>query len=157
MEHARPQATITEYFAKLEDPRRHNRRHKLLDILVIAICGAICGADGWEGIELFGETKEEWLQGFLELPHGVPSDDTFRRVFAALDAEHFQNCFMDWIEAVEELTAGQVIAGDGKTLRRSHDRSEGKKALQMVSLWASRNGVVLGQMKVDNNLVLLLF
>ena len=150
MEHGRPQATITEYFSELEDPRRHNRRHKLLDILVIAICGAICGADGWEEIELFAETKEEWLRGFLELPHGVPSDDTFRRVFAALDAEHFQYCFMDWIEAVEELTSGQVVAGDGKTLRRSHDRSEGKKALQMVSLWASRNGVVLGQMKVDD-------
>jgi predicted transposase YbfD/YdcC len=118
--------------------------------LVIAICGAICGADGWEDIEFYAETKEEWLRGFLELPHGVPSDDTFRRVFAALDGEHFQNCFMDWIEAVEELTAGQVIAGDGKTLRRSHDRSEGKKALQMVSLWASRNGVVLGQMKVND-------
>jgi predicted transposase YbfD/YdcC len=151
MEQERSQATITEYFRQLEDPRRYNRRHKLLDILVIAICGAICGADGWEGLELFGETKEEWLRGFLELPHGVPSDDTYRRVFAALDAEQFENCFMDWIEAVEEVTAGQVIAGDGKTLRRSHDRSEDKKALQIVSLWASENGVVLGQMKVDDD------
>jgi predicted transposase YbfD/YdcC len=150
MEEAKPQATITEYFAELEDPRRYNRRHKLLDILVIAICGAICGADGWEGLELFGETKEEWLRKFLELPHGPPSDDTYRRVFAALDAEQFENCFMDWIEAVEGLTAGQVIAGDGKTLRRSHDRCEGKKALQIVSLWASENGVVLGQTKVDD-------
>jgi predicted transposase YbfD/YdcC len=150
MEEAGPQATITEYFAELEDPRRYNRRHKLLDILVIAICGTICGADGWEGIELFGESKEEWLRRFLELPHGIPSDDTYRRVFAALDAEQFENCFMDWIEAVEGLTAGQVIAGDGKTLRRSHDRSEDKKALQMVSLWASENGVVLGQRKVDD-------
>jgi predicted transposase YbfD/YdcC len=118
-------------------------------MVVIAICAAICGAEGWEDIELFGETKEEWLRGFLELAHGPPSDDTYRRVFAALDAEEFQICFMDWIEAVEELTQGQVIAVDGKTLRRSHDRSQGKKALQMVSAWASANGLVLGQRKVD--------
>jgi len=149
MEEQRPQATITAYFSVLEDPRRYNRRHKLLDIVVIAICAAICGAEGWEDIELFGETKEEWLRGFLELHHGAPSDDTYRRVFAALDATEFQSCFMDWIEAVEELTQGQVIAVDGKTLRRSHDRSKGKKALQMVSAWASANGLVLGQRKVD--------
>ena len=149
MKEQRSQAAITAYFSVLEDPRRYNRRHKLLDIVVIAICAAICGAEGWEDIELFGETKEEWLSGFLELPHGPPSDDTYRRVFAALDAEEFQICFMDWIEAVEELTQGQVIAVDGKTLRRSHDRSQGKKALQMVSAWASANGLVLGQRKVD--------
>jgi predicted transposase YbfD/YdcC len=149
MKEQRSQAAITAYFSVLEDPRRYNRRHKLLDIVVIAICAAICGAEGWEDIELFGETKEEWLRGFLELPHGPPSDDTYRRVFAALDAEEFQICFMDWIEAVEELTRGQVIAVDGKTLRRSHDRSQGKKALQMVSAWASANGLVLGQRKVD--------
>ena len=149
MEEQRPQAAITAHFSVLEDPRRYNRRHKLLDIVVIAICAAICGAEGWEDIELFGETKEEWLREFLELPHGAPSDDTYRRVFAALDAEEFQICFMDWIEAVEELTQGQVIAVDGKTLRRSHDRSQGKKALQMVSAWAAENAVVLGQRKVD--------
>jgi predicted transposase YbfD/YdcC len=150
MKEQRPQTAITAYFSVLEDPRRYNRRHKLLDIVVIAICAAICGAEGWEDIELFGETKEEWLRGFLELPHGAPSDDTYRRVFAALDATEFQSCFMDWIEAVEELTKGQVIAVDGKTLRRSHDRSKGKKALQMVSAWASANGLVLGQRKVDD-------
>jgi predicted transposase YbfD/YdcC len=149
MEEQRPQAAIAAYFSVLEDPRRYNRRHKLLDVVVIAICAAICGAEGWEDIELFGETKEEWLRGFLELPHGAPSDDTYRRVFAALDATDFQSCFMDWIEALEDLTQGQVIAVDGKTLRRSHDRSKGKKALQMVSAWASANGLVLGQRKVD--------
>lgn len=149
MEQKRPVITIIEYFSELEDPRRHNKRHKLLDIVVIAICGVICGAEGWEDIELFGKTKEAWLREFLELPHGVPSDDTYRRVFAALDVEQFQNCFMDWIEAVEELTEGQVVALDGKTLRRSHDRARGKKALQMVSAWASANGLVLGQRKVD--------
>ncbi len=95
MEEQRPQAAITAYFSMLEDPRRYNRRHKLLDIVVIAICSADSGADGWEDIELFGETKEEWLRGFLELPHGPPSDDTYRRVFAALDASEFQSRFMD--------------------------------------------------------------
>jgi len=94
----------------------------LLDILVIAICAVICGADSWEDIELFGRAKEEWLRGFLELPHGILSHDTFRRVFAVLDTEQVQCCFMEWIQAVDKLTEGQVIAGDGKTLRRSHDR-----------------------------------
>jgi predicted transposase YbfD/YdcC len=144
------QAPITEYFSGVEDPRWHNRRHKLLDILVIAICAVICGAESWEDIELFGKAKEAWLRGFLELPHGIPSHDTFRRVFAVLDTGQFQCCFMEWIQAVDKLTQGQIIAGDGKTLRRSHDRSEGKKALQMVSAWASANGVVLGQMKVED-------
>lgn len=149
MEQGEGEVTIQEHFSGLKDPRRYNRRHKLLDIVVIAICGTVCGADGWEEIELFGEAKEEWLRGFLELPHGIPSDDTYRRVFATLDVEEFQICFMDWIESVEKLTEGQVIAVDGKTLRRSHDRSQGQKALQMVSAWASANGVVLGQRKVD--------
>ena len=142
------QAPITEYFSGVEDPRWHNRRHKLLDILIIAICAVICGADSWEDIELCGKAKEAWLRGVLELPRGIPSHDTFRRVFAVLDTGKFQCCFMEWIQAVDRLTEGQIVAGDGKTLRRSHDRSEGKKALQMVSLGASANGVVLGQMKV---------
>ena len=150
MEQEKRQGLIAKYFSEVEDPRWHNRRHKLLDILVIAICAVICGADSWEDIELFGKAKEEWLRGFLELPHGIPSHDTFRRVFAVLDTEQFQSCFVEWIQAVDKLTQGQIVAGDGKTLRRSHDRSEGKKALQMVSAWASANGVVLGQMKVDD-------
>jgi len=150
MEAERPQARITEYFGELEDPRRYNRRHKLLDVLVIAICAAIGGADSWEDIELFGETKEEWLRGFLELAHGIPSRHTFRRVFAVLDAEQFQSCFVQWIQAVDRMTEGRIIAADGKALRRSHDRSLGKKALYMVSAWASDNGLVLGQRKVDD-------
>jgi predicted transposase YbfD/YdcC len=150
MEQERPAGLIVEHFAELVDSRRYNRRHKLLDIVVIAICAVICGADSWEDIELFGKSKEGWLRGLLELPHGIPAHDTYRRVFAVLDTEQFQNCFMEWIRAVDTLTAGQVIAADGKILRRSHDRSEGKKALQMVSAWASANGVVLGQRKVDS-------
>jgi predicted transposase YbfD/YdcC len=149
MEQEQGQAPIAEYFSELEDPRRHNRRHKLVDIVVIAICAVVCGADSWEDIELFGHSKEEWLKGFLELPHGIPSHDTFRRVFGVLYTEQFQLQFLEWIQAVDNLTKGQVVAVDGKTLRRSHDRSEGKKPLQIVSAWASTNGVVLGQRKVD--------
>jgi predicted transposase YbfD/YdcC len=144
-----PQASITEHFAELDDPRRFNKRHKLLDILVISICAAIAGADGWEHVELFAETNEEWLRGFLELPHGIPTRHTFSRVFAALDPEQFQDCFVQWIQAVDKLSKGQIIAADGKALRRSHDRRLGKKALYMVSAWASGSGLVLGQTKVD--------
>lgn len=145
-----PIRAIADHFSGLEDPRRCNRRHLLLDIIVIAICGVICGADTWKDIQLFGEAKEQWLKGFLELPHGIPSHDTFGRVFARLDPEELQQCFREWIEAVEERTQGGVVALDGKQLRRSHDKREGKKAIYMVSAWASRNNLVLGQRKVDD-------
>ncbi len=145
-----PTAPITAHFSELEDPRDNNKRHKLLDIVVMAICAAICGADSWEDVELFGEAKQKWFEGFLELPHGIPSHDTFGRVFAVLDAEQFQSGFVEWIQAVEHLTAGQIVAVDGKTLRRSHDRANGKGAIHMVSAWASANGLVLGQQKVDD-------
>jgi predicted transposase YbfD/YdcC len=120
-----------------------------MDILVIAICAAICGADSWTEVELFGEAKYQWFKGFLELPHGIPSHDTFGRVFALLNPEQFQRCFREWIAAVEEQTQGEVVALDGKQLRRSHDRAKGKKAIYMVSAWAAGNGLVLGQRKVD--------
>jgi len=149
MESEKTQASIAEHFAELDDPRRFNRRHKLLDILVIAICATIAGADSWEHVELFAETNEDWLRGFLELPHGPPTRFTFSRVFAALDAEQFQDCFVQWVQAIDRVTEGQIIAADGKALRRSHDRSLGKKALYMVSAWASGTGLVLGQTKVD--------
>lgn len=141
--------TIITHFAGLTDPRRYNRRHKLLDIVVIAICAVICGADDWPGVEEYGLSKQVWLASFLELPHGIPSQYTFRRVFAALDAEQFQACFLEWIKAVYELTGGQVVAIDGKQLRRSHDRRLGKQAIHMVSAWAVANHLVLGQIKVD--------
>ena len=152
MENSESTAPVVEHFSELEDPRRYNRRHYLRDILVIAICAAISGANGWNDVAQFGKLKVAWLKDTLglELPHGVPSPDTFRRVFAALDAEHFQACFVNWIQAVEKVTKGQVVAIDGKTLRRSHDRTLGKEALHMVSAWASGNGLVLGQLKVDD-------
>ena len=145
-----PIGPLVFYFSDLEDPRSDNRRHLLLDIVVIAICAAICGADTWTDVELFGQAKEQWFRTFLELPHGIPSHDTFGRVFALIDPEQFQARFRDWIAAVEERTAGEVLALDGKQLRRSHDKAEGKKAIYMVSAWASENSLVLGQQKVDD-------
>jgi predicted transposase YbfD/YdcC len=145
-----PRGTVTEHFGKLDDPRRYNRRHLLLDMVVIAICAVICGADDWEAVEAFGDAKYEWFKSFLELPHGIPSHHTFRRVFASLDADQFQTCFIDWIKAVYKITNGQIIAIDGKKLRRSHDKTIGKQAIHMVSAWAEENRLVLGQCKVDD-------
>ena len=145
----RPAPSITSYLGSLEDPRSdHTRRHKLIDIITIAICGVICGADSWVDLEIFGKSKEGWLKGFLELPNGIPSHDTFGRVFSLLDAQQFQHCFLEWVKAVSDVTRGQVIAIDGKTLRRSHDKSLGKSAIHIVSAWASENRLVLGQTKV---------
>ena len=115
---------------------------------MIAICAVICGADSWVEVETFGNAKLAWFRKFLALPHGIPSHDTFGEVFARLDAEQFQGSFLRWIQSICQLTAGQVIAIDGKTLRRSHDRFLGKRAIEMVSAWASANRLVLGQVKV---------
>jgi len=145
-----PIGPIVFYFSEVEDPRSDNKRHLLVDIIVIAICAAICGADTWTDVELFGQSKERWFRTFLELPHGIPSHDTFSRVFALIDAEQFQESFRNWIAAVEERTEGEIIALDGKQLRRSHDKAEEKKAIYMVSAWASENSMVLGQRKVDD-------
>lgn len=150
MDHT-PAATISEHFSNLDDPRESNRRHLLFDIVVIAICAAICGADSWVDVELFGKSKYQWLKQFLKLPHGIPSHDTFGRVFALLDAEQFQACFVEWVSAISDVFQGQVVAVDGKTLRRSHDKAIGKQAIQMVSAWAAENRLVLGQMKVDDH------
>lgn len=145
-----PATSIDKHFSNLEDPRiERTKRHKLLDILVIAICAVICGADNWVEVELFGNSKQAWFEKFLELPNGIPSHDTFWRVFARLDPEKFKECFVNWIMAVSEVTQGQVVAVDGKTLRRSHDKALGKGAISMVSAWASANRLVLGQVKVN--------
>jgi predicted transposase YbfD/YdcC len=120
------------------------------DILVIAICAVIAGADDWPAVEEFGKERQDWFERFLELPHGIPCYDTFKRVFAALDGEELQSCFITWIRAVYEVTQGQVVAIDGKMLRRSRDDANGKDAIHMVSAWASENNLVLGQVKVND-------
>jgi len=142
--------TIETCFQDLADPRVTGRcDHKLVEMIVIVVCGVICGADGWTGIETFGRAKESWLRQFLSLENGIPTHDTFGRVFASLNAEAFQAGFARWVEAVFRVTKGQVIAIDGKTLRRSHDQTLGKEAIHMVSAWASQTGIVLGQRKVS--------
>lgn len=142
--------SIGKHFGGLEDPRiDRTKRHLLIDIVVIAICGVICGAETWVDIENFGKAKYPWFKTFLELPNGIPSHDTFGRVFNRLDAEQFQRCFLDWMRAVSKIFKGQVVPIDGKTLRRSHDRTIGKDAIHMVSAWALENQLVLGQVKVD--------
>jgi predicted transposase YbfD/YdcC len=144
------QLTLMACFAEVEDPRDGPAQlHKLEDILTIAICGVICGANDWVNIELFGQAKEEWLKTFLELRNGIPSHDTFGRVFRALDPEQFEQGFLNWIVSIQQATEGEVIAIDGKKLRRSHDGLLGKDAIWMVDAWASENQITLGQLKVD--------
>ncbi len=143
-----PLSSLEAHFGKLPDPRGPNIEHLLFDIVVLAILGTICGADGWVEIEQFGQQKLTWLKQFLRLPNGIPSHDTFGRVFAQLDPEEFQACFRAWVQALHTLTQGQVIGLDGKQLRGSHDQRKGQRALYMVSAWAEANHLVLGQQKV---------
>ena len=145
-----PTASITDHFAILQDPRiDRTKLDQLLDIIVIAICAIICGADDWVEVELFGNAKLAWLKTFLDLPNGVPSHDTFGQVFARFNAEQFQQSFLAWIQAVSEVTRGQVIGIDGKVLRGSCNRMLGKAGIDMVSAWATANHLVLGQVKVE--------
>ena len=141
---------IEEHFSKVIDPRRDRTKgHKLVDIIAIAICAVICGAEGWVDIELFGNSKLHWLATFLELPNGIPSHDTFGRVFSLIDAQQFQLAFYEWVWAVNDIIQGQVINIDGKCLRGSDDKRLGKRAIYMVSAWAVENEIVLGQRKVN--------
>ena len=145
-----PLPSIEAHFASLPDPRRVDSRtpHKLLDIIVITICAVICGADSWVAVEAFGRAKYKWLNTCLALPEGIPSHDTFGRVFAAIDSSKFERCFTHWICSAIEVTQGQVIAVDGKQLRRSYDTRDNKTAIHLVSAWACHQGVALGQIKV---------
>jgi predicted transposase YbfD/YdcC len=141
--------TFFTHFEVLEDPRENNHkiRHRFHDILVIAILATICGADGWTEICEFAEAKLEWLTTFLELPHGIPSHDTFGRVFSLLDSETFEACFLAWIESLSIDVKNEIISIDGKSVRGAHDAKKGIKMLHMVSAWASENKILLGQVK----------
>jgi len=146
----KPLASIEACFGDIHDPRVQGRcDYPLIEIITIAICAVVAGADSWTEVETFGQNKEDWLKQFLELEHGIPSHDTFGDVFRVIDAEEFQRSFMRWVERVFTVTKGQVIAIDGKTVRRSHDKTIGKDAIHMVSAWANSNGITLGQRKVD--------
>jgi len=148
---ARPASTsIADHFRTLPDPRvRRTRRHALVDLLVITLCAAICGADDWVAIARFGRAKRKWFRGFLTLRHGIPSHDTFGRVFAALDPDAFRTAFLAWVQTVAEELPGEVIAVDGRTLRRTFDTASAKAAIHRVSAWAAAQGLCLGQVKTD--------
>ena len=143
--------SIVEHFQSLEDPRiERSRKHRLIDILVIALCTLLSGGEGFQDMELFGKSKCAWLQTFLALPHGIPSHDTFGRVFACLNPRRFQECFLAWTQAVAQLTQGALISLDGKTVRASFDRATASSPLHMLSAWCSeQGGLVLGQLKTE--------
>jgi len=147
----KPKITLLDHFTKLTDPRiDRTKDHKLIDIIAIAICGMLCGADNWVAMEQYGNAKEEWLKEFLELPNGIPSHDTIARVFARIDPAEFEQCFRDWVKAIGQLLPGEIISIDGKTVKHSGSKSKGKKAIHIVNAWANEQRLVLGQVKVDD-------
>lgn len=140
---------LEDCLKSVDDPRTEkNQKHKFIDIMAIAILSTISGADTWDDMEDWGKAKKEWLSGFLELPNGIPSHDTFNRLFSMIDPDQFHKAFIEWVKAVTEKIEG-VVAIDGKTIRRSRDLSKGKRAIHVVSAWASDNGLVLGQCKTE--------
>jgi len=146
---AKGRAGLIEHFGAVEDRRiQRSKRHKRIEIIVIAIGGVSGGADDWVAIAAFGQAKREWVATFLELPNGIPSHDTCNRVFRRLDPEQFQASFLRWVQAVFHRTKGQVVAVDGKTLCSSSNQAEGHGAIHMVSAWANENQLVLGHVKV---------
>jgi predicted transposase YbfD/YdcC len=145
-----PSQNLSYHLSQLEDPRMDRRKeHSLHDVLMISILAMLCGAETFVDFEDFGKAKEEWLREFLELPGGIPSHDTFGRVFSLMDQEAFAESFRNWTEGLRRKVCGEIVAIDGKTLRRSLDRLSGKSAIHMVSAWGRENGLVLGQVKVD--------
>ena len=142
--------TIQDFFKEVEDPRKwKNVQHKLLDIIILSILAVLCGAEGWEEIELFGKSKKDFLKEFLKLPRGIPSHDTIRRVFMHLNPESFGKAFMLWTQSLRRKFKGEIIPIDGKCLRGSKDWFHGQSAIHVVSAWAEENQLVLGQIKVD--------
>jgi predicted transposase YbfD/YdcC len=138
--------SITEAFENLTEPRvERTRYHDLIDIVVIAICGTICGCDSWEDLPRYGKAKIDWLRTFLWLPNGIPSADTFARVFQRLDPSEFMNCMSSWVDALRERVGEEIVSIDGKTVRGSGNAQGDCKPLHMVRAWASENHLVLGE------------
>jgi len=150
---AREQSPLVAALAAVPDPRRQckNLRHLLVDVLVVGFCGVLCGCEDFVELATFGRKKADFFRRFLELPEGIPSHDTFRRVLQAVCPEALQRCLIQWLQGVRQATpaAGAVVAIDGKTLRRTFDRARGLGALHLVSAWATANGLTLGQVAVD--------
>ncbi len=141
-------SSLLNHCENLEDPRDHRaRRHELRNVIFIALSAVTGGADSWTDVEMFGKSKREWFESLLDLPNGIPSHDTFGRVFSMLNPEKFQECFSEWMATISEMTKGDVVAIDGKTLRRSGDADI--PPIHMVSAWAKSNKMILGQLKVD--------
>lgn len=140
---------LLEGFEALPDPRLdRTRRHKLVDILVIGLCSLLSGGETFTDMEIFGKSKEQWLRTFLELPNGIPSHDTFNRVFSALDPHQFLDCFIQWVQSICPALSGQVVAIDGKALRRALNAGDSLPCI--VSAWATENGLALGQVQVSD-------
>ena len=142
-------ARMQAHFESLTDPRTREIMYPLINVVVIAICAVICGADDFVAIAKFGKTKRDWFAEFLDLTNGIPSHDRFNAIFAALKPAEFEACLLSWITALHDVSEGQIVAIDGKTLRRSFDKADNKAAIHMVSAWATANHITLGQVVVD--------
>lgn len=141
---------VADHFSELTDPRRREGMYPLINIVVIAVCAVICGADDFVAIAEFGRKKKDWFARFLDLRSGIPSHDRFNAIFAAIKPAEFEKCLLHWITSLHEVTEGQIIAIDGKTLRGSYDAASSKAAIHMVSAWATANHISLGQVQVDD-------
>ena len=141
---------IKNHFSELTDPRRRKVLYPLINVVTIALCAVVCGADDFVAIAKWGRTKREWLAKFLDLSDGIPSHDRFNAIFAAIKPAEFEKCLLSWITALHEISDGQIVAIDGKTLRRSFDAASSKAAIHMVSAWATTNRISLGQVVVDD-------
>ncbi len=142
-------SNIVEHFEALTDPRTKEPTYPLINIVVIAVCAVVAGFDDFVGIAEFGRQKRQWLSKFLDLSKGIPSHDRFNHLFRFIKPDEFEKCLLSWITSIHEITDGQVVAIDGKTLRRSYDKKDSKSAIHMVSAWASVNSISLGQVVVD--------
>jgi predicted transposase YbfD/YdcC len=142
-------ASIADHFSEVADPRRGDPVYPLHNILFITICAVICGADDFVAIAKFGRKRMDWLAKYLDLSDGIPSHDRFNAILALIRPEQFEKCLLEWVTALQDITDGQIIAIDGKTLRRSYDKANSKSAIHMVSAWATKNHISLGQVVVD--------